>query len=146
MIISLKQNSSAALNSEYPWHFIANYFSSVFLPPPPLSNKDKNKCFLRGSTPWLHTSALNPQDLYSVGSEPTSVCRAHTHSTSSAVIECRCFGFGRLTVAVGALKCLPTAVREGDKYKCLAIFFQTVELELHPRSFPSCFSAYWESS
>lgn len=58
--------------------------------------------------------------------------RTDTHPTSPTLIECRGFGFTRVIVAGGVLKCLPTAVRGGTNTS----FLQTVGLELHPSLLP----------
>lgn len=48
----------------------------------------------------------------------------YTRSTPSTLIECRCFGFSRLIVAVGVLKHLPTAVRVGADTSFSHLFFK----------------------
>lgn len=105
---------------------------------------------LKPYLPLLHISALKPQDVFSVGSWPGSVCRTHTHThhTSSTLIECRCFGFSRVIVAVGALKSLSRAVRGGPSTSVSHLFFKQRGWNCIPHSFPPSFfpPVHWEST
>lgn len=49
---------------------------------------------------------------------------AHTHHTSSLLTECRCFGFSRVIVTVGALKYLPTTVSRGTRTSVSHLFLK----------------------
>lgn len=143
----MKESSSASLSLALLWHFIANYFGSLLpLAPSFLHEGRQNKRFLRGRIHprcVLQTLTLKTYALLARG---RGLCAGHTHPTSPTLIECRCVGFSRLIIAVGALKCLPTAVRGGTDTSVSHLFFKLWDWNWITPSLPPSrvFSVHWE--
>lgn len=97
----------------------------------------------------LHTPTLNTQDEFSVG-RGQGLClwaeHTHTQPASFTLIECRCFGLNRVMVAVGSLKCLPTAVGGGTNTSVSHLFFKLWGWNCIPHSLPNIsLPIHWES-
>ena len=105
----------------------------------PLWTETQQLFLQRKYSPRPHTSALKPQDAFTVGLRPVSVYRTHTHTqqtnrTSSSRTECRCFGFSRVIAAVGSLKSLPAAVRGETSWSVSHIFYKRPGWKCIPHS------------